>query len=162
MNTGIFAGSFDPITLGHLNIIKRMTSVFESGIILVGNNISKKYMFPTDKRIQMIEEVIKDNDIKNVKVEVLSTSLVDYIDFNKINNPFIVKGIRNVVDYTYECEMAHINREISKKNVETIFLQSNTEHMFISSSRVKELYYLNKEISSFVPKSVVKHFKREG
>jgi pantetheine-phosphate adenylyltransferase len=152
----IYAGSFDPLTLGHLDIIKRSLNIVDELIIGVGENIRKKYLFSLEDRISMIESSLLDNDNQNFKVTAFDGLLVDFAQ--KENATFIVRGIRGVTDFDYEFQMGMANQDLDEK-IETIFLLPKRDYIFISSSTVKEVAYFKKDISRYVPNSVLKAFQ---
>lgn len=149
MKTAICPGSFDPVTLGHLDVIERASELFDRVIVLVMSNSAKKSAFTVDERIELIKKCIKKS---NVEVDTYSGLLVDYAKKN--NAAAIVKGLRAVSDFDYEFQQALINKSLYPK-VETVFLAAKGENMFLSSSMVKEVCSLNGDISSYVPKEIV-------
>jgi pantetheine-phosphate adenylyltransferase len=148
MKKAIFPGSFDPITLGHLDIVNRGVTLFDEVIIAIGENSSKEYMFSLQERKQFIENTFKDNPkVKVVSYQGLTT------DFCKeIGVDFILRGLRNPVDFEFEKAIAHTNRELSK--VETVFLLTSTQTSFISSSIVREIIRFKGDYKKLVPNSV--------
>lgn len=152
----IYPGSFDPVTLGHLDIIKRSAKKFDELIIGVLRNNSKNTMFTLDERVEMIEQVLYDCD--NIKVEVFDGLLVDF--FDEVDADIVVRGLRAVSDYEYELQMAQVNKQLNS-NVETLFLVASSEYSYISSSLVKEISYYGGDISLFVPKYVEDKIKEK-
>jgi pantetheine-phosphate adenylyltransferase len=148
MKKAIFPGSFDPITLGHLDIVNRGVTLFDEVIIAIGENSSKEYMFSLQERKQFIENTFKDNPkVKVVSYQGLTT------DFCKeIGVDFILRGLRNPADFEFEKAIAHTNRELSK--VETVFLLTSTQTSFISSSIVREIIRFKGDYKKLVPNSV--------
>ena len=144
----IFPGSFDPITNGHDDILKRAIPLFDEIIIAVGVNVDKSYMFSIKKRIEFIDSVYKnENKIKIRSYEGLT------VDFCKKNNiSYILRGLRNPSDFEFEKTMAHLNNSMSQ--IETIFLLTSLENSFISSSLVREIIKNGGDYSPFVPKSI--------
>jgi len=142
-------GSFDPITYGHLDIIKRGAKVFDQVYVGVLNNSSKSPLFSVDERIQLIREVTKDID--NVKVDSFSGLLVDYARTKKANA--ILRGLRAVSDFEYEMQITSMNR-ILEEDIETFFIMTNNQYSFLSSSIVKEVAKYHGNISDLVPKVV--------
>ena len=148
MRKAIFPGSFDPFTLGHLDILKRSLPLFDEIVVGVGNNIEKKTMFPVDQRISFI----KDCFLKEQKIKVKSYDGLT-IDFCKeIGANFIVRGIRNNGDFEFEKAIARTNRKLSK--IETVFLLTSAKTSFISSSIVRDLIKNKGDYHLLVPDSV--------
>jgi pantetheine-phosphate adenylyltransferase len=139
-------GSFDPITLGHLDIIKRGAKVFDEVYVVVLNNSAKKPLFSVDERIELIQEVTKD--IPNVKVDSFQGLLVDYAKSVKANA--IIRGLRAVSDFEYEMQITSMNRVLNEE-IETFFIMTNNQYSFLSSSIVKEVAKYNGNIASLVP-----------
>lgn len=151
MTKAIYPGSFDPVTFGHLDIIKRSAKIFDEVIVGVLNNNSKTPLFSVENRVKMLEEVVKD--IPNVKVMAFEGLLVDFA--KKINAQIIVRGLRAVTDFEYELQMSQTNMVLDK-DIDTIFFTTSLEYAYLSSSTVKEAAYHGADISRFVPASVVK------
>jgi pantetheine-phosphate adenylyltransferase len=148
MNKAIFPGSFDPITLGHVDIINRGVTLFDEVIIAIGENSSKNYMFSLDERIAFIKTTFKDNP----KVSVVSYSGLT-IDFCKaIGVEFILRGLRNPADFEFEKAIAHTNRHLS--TLETVFLLTSAQTSFISSSIVREIIRYDGNYKKLVPNAV--------
>ena len=150
MKRAIFPGSFDPITLGHTDIINRALPLFNEIIIAVGINADKKYMFSMEERLNFIKESYID--IPKVKVETYSGLTIDFC--KKIDADFILRGLRNPADFEFERAIAQTNRKLSK--IETVFLLTSSDTSFISSSIVRDVLRNGGDISSLVPKSVSK------
>lgn len=153
MKCAILPGSYDPITNGHLEIIKRAASLYDKVIVLSAINASKNYMLCENSRLTLIEDAIKD--IPNASADSFSGLIVDYIASH--GNPVIVKGIRNEKDFMYEQEMALLNKDLGKRrhgiNVETVFLCSDAEFAEISSTKVRLYASTNTSFSELVPNS---------
>lgn len=148
MKKAIFPGSFDPLTLGHVDIINRAVNLFDEIIIAVGENSSKDYMFSIEQRINFIKVKFK----KNSKVRVMNYSGLT-IDFCKeIGVDFIVRGLRNPADFEFEKAIAQTNRHLSK--FETVFLLTSSQTSFISSSIVREIIKHGGDFKKLVPNSV--------
>ena len=148
MKRAVFPGSFDPITLGHLDIVERSIPLFDEIIIGVGTNSEKKYMFSLKKRIDFIEETFSNyNKISVSQYEGLT------IDFcKKIQADFIIRGLRNPADFEFEKAIAHTNRKLS--GIETVFLLTAAKTSFISSSIVREIISNQGDYTQLVPSSV--------
>lgn len=154
MKTAICPGSFDPITLGHLDIIERASKLFDKVIVLVVINPDKKPVFSAKKRADFIRR--STTHLKNVEVDLSNGLLADYLE--KIGACAIVKGLRALSDFEYEFQMALANKVLSQK-AETIFLTTKTENMYLSSSLVRQIGSLNGEIKSFVPEEIYEEVK---
>ena len=152
MKKVLYPGSFDPITKGHMNIIDQASSMFDEIIIVVMKNINKKeYFFDYEERVNIIKELYKDNP--NITVITGTGATVDIAIEN--NCCAIIRGLRSLTDYNYEVEMQQFNKEISNNKINTICFFTDKEYQFISSSLVKEVFYLNKDISRYVDKLVI-------
>ena len=152
---GIYPGSFDPITYGHLDIIHRSLSVVDELVIAVSNNKSKNHLISIDDRLNLINQSIlslPDEDLSKIKVEKFDNLLVHYVKSK--NASLIIRGLRAVSDFEYEFLMTGMNRSIDK-DIETIFLMSSEKYHFISSRFIKEIHKLGGDISKSVPKPVL-------
>ena len=150
MKRAVFPGSFDPITLGHTDIINRALPLFDEIIIAVGINTDKKYMFSLEERLTFIKESFIN--IPKIKVRSYSGLTIDFC--KKTNADFILRGLRNPADFEFEKAIAQTNRKLSK--IETVFLLTSSDTSFISSSIVRDVLRNGGDISSLVPKSVSK------
>ena len=148
MKTAIFPGSFDPITLGHKDIIEKSLNIFDSVIIGIGQNSEKKYMFSAERRKQFVEETFKS--INNIEVKIYDELTVDFCKKN--NADFIVRGLRNVSDFEFEKNIALTNRKLS--GIETVFLLTSAKNSFISSGIVRDLIKNNGDYSLFIPEGL--------
>jgi pantetheine-phosphate adenylyltransferase len=142
----VYAGSFDPPTLGHIDIIKRASAIFAELHVLVAQNNRKRYLFPVEERISLMEELCRK--VRNVKVAATSALVTDYMQEEDIK--IIVRGVRNAGDFTAETTMALWNKALYAK-AETVFLPSNPALAHISSSGIKEVIAFGGDFSSFVP-----------
>ena len=149
MRKAVFPGSFDPITNGHFDIIKRGVSLFDEVIVAIGVNAEKKYMFSLEDRKRFIEEAFKDEP--KVKVITYSGLTIDLCKKEKAN--FILRGLRNPADFEFEKAIAHTNRVMSK--IETVFLLTAARTSFISSSIVRDVLRNGGDITQLVPESVL-------
>jgi pantetheine-phosphate adenylyltransferase len=147
-------GSFDPITFGHLDIIKRASSLFDEVVVAVLVNKTKKSLFTVEERMSMIAEVTAE--YKNVTIASWSGLLVDYCEANGIQA--IVKGLRAVTDFDYELQMSQMNLQL--KGVETLFMSTAPAHSFLSSSLVKEIAAYDGDISGYVPAQLVERVNK--
>ncbi len=151
MATAVYPGSFDPITYGHLDIIRRASEVFDKVIVGVLKNQTKTPLFDFDERVDMIREVVKD--FPNVEVVSFHGLLIEFTD--RMHADVIVRGIRAVSDFEYELMMAQTNRQLNP-GIETMFFATNAKYSFLSSSTVRELAVFDGDISPFVPEYVRK------
>lgn len=145
----IVPGSFDPITYGHIDIIKRSSELFDEIIVAILVNPDKKYLFSLEERVEMIEETIKD--IPNVRVDAFSGLLVNYA--KKVGSSVIVRGLRAVSDFEYEMQLTFMNKALDE-GIETFYMMANKQYSFISSSIVKGVSGFGADLSKFVPKNV--------
>ena len=155
MKIAIYPGSFDPITSGHLNIIQRASRIFDKLIVCVMVNSSKSPMFSLEERVEMIREVV--SDLPNVEVDFSDELLANYAKRKEIN--VIVKGLRAGSDFENEFQMALINHKINP-NLDTMFLTSEHQYMYLSSSTVKELGKFDVDLSDFLPQQIIPVFKQ--
>jgi pantetheine-phosphate adenylyltransferase len=146
-------GSFDPVTNGHLDIIGRAAGIYDEVIVAVLINITKKTMFTTDERAEMLREVTKGYG--NVRVEQFHGLMVDFCVANGINA--IVKGLRAVSDFDYELQMGQMNRSLA--DVDTLFMPADPHYSFLSSSLVKEVATYGGDVSGLVPESVLRRLR---
>lgn len=146
----IYPGSFDPVTFGHLDIIRRAASLVDELIVGVLNNNAKSPLFSVEERVKMLVEVTKD--INNVKIVPFEGLLVDFA--NKMEADMVVRGLRAITDFEYELQMAQTNHKLSP-SVETIFLTTSLEYSYLSSTIVKEVAVFGGDISQFVPEIVI-------
>ena len=149
MKKAVFPGSFDPITLGHYDIIKRGILLFDEVVIAIGINAEKKYMFSLEDRKRFIEEAFKDEP----KVTVITYKGLTIDLCRQLNAQYILRGLRNPADFEFEKAIAHTNRKLSK--IETVFLLTASKTSFISSSIVRDVIRNNGDYTVLVPDSVV-------
>lgn len=147
MKNAVYAGTFDPLTLGHLDVIKRAANLVDNLVVLIANNQLKSNKFTVDERKLMIENVTKE--LPNVKIDVSSGLVVDYAAKHNISIMF--RGLRNIQDYEYEYSLSKYNANINN-NIETVLLFPSSSNHFVSSSAIKELVHHNVDISLYIPK----------
>jgi len=148
----VYPGSFDPITLGHVDIIKRGINLFDKLIILVMINPKKQGLFNIFERKVLIEKSLKEFNLLNCEVDVYQGLLVDYLRNNNLK--YIIKGIRAISDFEYEFQQYIVNSGFDNE-IETVFFMTNYAYMYLSSSLVKEIAYFKGDISKFVPTSII-------
>lgn len=155
MTIGVYAGSFDPFTNGHLDIVKRSMSFCKTLYVALGYNASKKNMFGNIERVDMVHDSISTEinflTSTNIKASYFSEMLVDYA--RKVGATVLIRGVRNTIDFEYETNLAHINKRLAPE-IDTILLPTNPEFSIVSSSMVRELIAHKVDYSPFVPKVV--------
>ncbi|MCH5274263.1 MAG: pantetheine-phosphate adenylyltransferase [Lachnospiraceae bacterium] len=151
MKRAVYPGSFDPVTFGHLDVIKRAASVFDELIVSILNNKEKKPLFSLEERVKILEKATAD--IPNVKVDSFSGLLIDYAKEKDIH--VAIRGLRAITDFEYELQIAQTNRILSKESLDTMFFTTNLEYSYLSSSSVKEIASFGGDISMCVPDFVV-------
>ena len=156
MKIAVYPGSFDPITNGHLDVIKRSAAVFDKVIVGVLDNMAKKPLFTPEERMNMAKKVVAD--IKNVEVYTFCGLLVDFME--RFDSAVIIKGLRTVADFEYEFQMALLNKSL-KPNIETFFMMTDSKYSYISSSMVKEVARLGGSIDEFVPHDIIGEIDRK-
>ena len=155
MKVAIYPGSFDPITSGHLNIIRRAANIFDKLIVCVMVNAGKNPMFSLEERVDLIRRVTKD--IPNLTVEHSNALLAEFA--REQGSCVIVKGLRAVSDFENEFQMALINKKINPE-LDTMFLTAESQYMYLSSSTVKELANYDVDLSDFLPEQIIPAFKK--
>jgi pantetheine-phosphate adenylyltransferase len=156
---GIYPGTFDPITKGHIDVIKKSLNIVNKLIIAVSNDFSKNYLFTADERVAMIKiSLFKDLKFKKNKLKILSFNTLTTSFCSKHKSTIIFRGLRAVSDFEYEFQLAGMNKQLNK-NIETVFLMSDPDKQVISSKFVKEIAKLNGKIDNFVTKSTKKAIK---
>lgn len=148
----LYAGSFDPITLGHLDIVERASNIFDEVVVGVVVNLEKKTMFSFEERMSMIKEATKH--LHNIKVDKCEGLLADYVNRNEFN--IVVRGMRGVNDFESERQMAQLHEHLYRDKVETVFLISDAKYSFISSTMAKQVISLGGDGSMLVPENVLK------
>tara|TARA_Y100000739_G_C20429037_1_gene382508 strand:- start:83 stop:577 length:495 start_codon:yes stop_codon:yes gene_type:complete len=156
---GIYPGTFDPITYGHIDVVRRSLKIVSRLIIAVSDDYKKKCLFSADERVSLIKKAIfKDLKFKSKSIKVLSFNTLTTSLCTKYKATIIFRGLRAVSDFEYEFQLAGMNRQLNK-NIETVFLMSDPNNQVISSRFVKEIAQLNGKISNFVTKSTEKEIK---
>lgn len=158
MKRAVYPGSFDPMTLGHLDIIRRAAPMFDELTVAVLNNTQKTPLFSVEERVNMLKEVTKE--IPNVKIDSFSGLLIDYA--KSLNATIVVRGLRAITDFEYELQFAQTNRKLAPK-IDTIFLFTSLEYAYLSSTTVKEVASFGGDILEFVPPAIAKEiYKKYG
>ncbi|MCR4727860.1 MAG: pantetheine-phosphate adenylyltransferase [Lachnospiraceae bacterium] len=147
MRSAIYPGTFDPMTFGHLDIIKRAANIFEHVVVSVLDNKEKTPLFSVEERVNILKEATKD--IPNVSIESFSGLLIDYCKERGIY--VVVRGLRAVTDFEYELQMSQMNRKLSNHKVDTVFFNTTLKYSYLSSSSVKQIAQFNGDLSAFVP-----------
>ncbi len=147
MKAAIYPGSFDPVTYGHLDIIKRAAEIFDELTVSVLNNKTKTPLFSVEERVKMLEEATKD--LPNVTIDSFSGLLIDYAKEKNVH--VAIRGLRAITDFEYELQIAQTNRKFSDGDLDTMFLTTSLEYAYLSSSTVKEIASFNGNISQCVP-----------
>ncbi|WP_318663502.1 pantetheine-phosphate adenylyltransferase [Treponema sp.] len=156
MSKAVFPGSFDPPTLGHLNIIERASSLFTEIDVVVAVNPEKKYLFTPEERVEMLRELTKI--YSNVKIHTWNSLIVDYAKKNGAD--VLLRGIRNATDFAYEFDLSLINHSLNNK-VDTIFIPCEQKYVTIKSSSIKELARFGGDISQMVPELVAREVQKK-
>jgi pantetheine-phosphate adenylyltransferase len=157
--TAIYPGTFDPITFGHIDVIKKSLKLFDKIVVGVSDESNKNYLFSSDERIEIVNKALfKDLKLNKKKIKVVSFGSLTTDLCNKYKSSIILRGLRAVSDFEYEFQLAGMNRKLNK-NIETIFLMSDVENQIISSRFVKEIVKLKGDIKKFTTKSTIKSLK---
>ena len=157
----IYPGTFDPITYGHIDVIKEALKIVDQVIVAISDGNNKNYLFNTDERIEIVKRALfSDLKLKQNKIKVISFNILTTTLCKKNKSSIILRGLRAVSDFEYEFQLAGMNRKLNK-NIETIFLMSDVENQIISSKFVKEIAELNGNIKKFTTKSTVKALKNK-
>ena len=154
MKVAIYPGSFDPITNGHLDILKSGAEIFDKVIIAVSYNMNKKGFLSVEERLKLIEDSVKS--LKNVEVDAFEGLTVEYAKSKNAN--ILLRGLRTSFDFEYELQLSQTNNALNK-DLKTVFLITKPEYNFISSSMVREILVNNGDISNFVPENVYRYLK---
>ena len=157
----IYPGTFDPITFGHIDVIKKSLKLFDKIVVGVSDESNKNYLFNSDERIEIVNKALfKDLKLNKQKIKVVSFGSLTTDLCKKYKSNIILRGLRAVSDFEYEFQLAGMNRKLNK-NVETIFLMSDVENQIISSRFVKEIVKLKGNINKFTTKSTIKSLKEK-
>ena len=161
MKTAIYPGTFDPITYGHIDVIKKSLKIFDKVIVATTDNINKNYYFSIDDRLSIINNsLFKDLSLNKNKVKVISFDNLTINLCQKFKAETIIRGLRAVSDFEYEFQLAGMNKKLNSK-IDTIFMMSDVENQIISSKFVKEIASLGGNIDRFVTRSTVKILKKK-
>ena len=161
MKTAIYPGTFDPITYGHIDVIKKSLKIFDRVVVGTTDNKNKSYYFSIEERLSIIKSsLFKDLKLDKNRIKVIAFDSLTITLCKKYSASIIIRGLRAVSDFEYEFQLAGMNKKLNK-NVETIFLMSDVENQIISSKFVKEISKLNGNITKFVTKSTVKMLKNK-
>mgnify|MGYP001979909255 CR=1 FL=1 len=161
MKTAIYPGTFDPMTYGHIDVIKKSLKIFDRVIIATTDNTDKNYFFSIDERVDIINHsLFKDLRFNRNKIKVISFDNLTIDLCKKYKASVIIRGLRAVSDFEYEFQLAGMNRKLNEK-IETIFLMSDVDNQVISSRLVKEIATLNGDLKKFITKSVIKEIKNK-
>ncbi len=157
MKKAVYPGTFDPVTYGHLDVIKRGSEIFDELIVSIGHNPFKTPIFTVEERMEMLSK--NTSEIQNTKVDCFEGILTDYME--KMQTNIILRGIRTVSDFEYEFQRALTNR-VLKTDIETVFIMTSQEYSFLNSSLIKEIVSLGGDISKFVPSDVEKLLRQKS
>ena len=161
MNTAIYPGTFDPITFGHIDVIKKSINIFDRVVVATTDNVNKHYHFSINERLDIIHNsLFKDLKLNKKKIKIISFDNLTIDLCKKFKANTIIRGLRAVSDFEYEFQLAGMNKKLNSK-IETMFLMSDVENQIISSKFVKEIANLGGNINRFVTKSTVKILKNK-
>ena len=160
-NIAIYPGTFDPITFGHIDVIKKGINLFDKLIVAVSEGGNKNHLFSTEERINLVKNALhKDMKVSSKKIQVIKFSSLTTTLCKKYKSNIILRGLRAVSDFEYEFQLAGMNRKLNS-NIETVFLMSDIENQIISSNFVKEIVKLNGDIKKFATKSTIRLLKKK-
>ena len=160
-NKALYPGTFDPITYGHIDVIKKGLKIVDTVIVAVSDNSNKNYLFDIDDRVNLINNALfKDLKMKKSKIKIISFNSLTTDLCKKMNSKIILRGLRAVSDFEYEFQLAGMNRGLNN-NIETVFLMSDIKNQIISSKFVKEIIELGGDVRKFTTKSTVKALKKK-
>ena len=159
--TGVYPGTFDPITFGHIDVIKKSLKIVDQVIVAISDGDNKKYLFTIEERIKIVNKALfSDLKFKKNKVKVISFNSLTTDLCKKYKSNIILRGLRAVSDFEYEFQLAGMNRKLNK-NIETIFLMSDVQNQIISSRLIKEIIELKGDIKKFTTKSTINSLKKK-
>lgn len=159
MTKAIYAGSFDPFTMGHLNILNRSAKMFDEVILAIGTNTSKRALFTPEEKVEMINEVIEESSYNNVRVILHTDGLI--VDLAKAEGAEImVRGIRSLTDMEYEMNIASMNKT-QQPDIESVFLMADEQYRFVSSSMLKEVAIFDGDVTGMVPDNIAQRMKEK-
>ena len=160
-NIAIYPGTFDPITFGHIDVIKKGVNLFDKLIVAVSEGGKKNHLFSTEERIKLVKNSLhKDMKIASKEIQVIKFSSLTTTLCQKYKSNIILRGLRAVSDFEYEFQLAGMNRKLNEK-IETVFLMSDVDNQVISSRLVKEISSFNGNLKKFITKSVIKEIKKK-
>ena len=160
-NNAIYPGTFDPITYGHIDVIKKALKIVDTVIIAISDISNKDYLFTSEERIEIVKTALfSDLKFKKKRIKVVSFRTLTTNLCKKYKSNIILRGLRAVSDFEYEFQLAGMNRKLNN-NIETIFLMSNVENQIISSKFVKEIIALGGDVNKFTTKSTIKYLKEK-
>ena len=160
-NIAIYPGTFDPITYGHIDVIKKGINLFEKLIVAVSEGGNKNHLFSTEERINLVKKSLyNDMKISKKKIQIIKFDSLTTTLCKKYNSKIILRGLRAVSDFEYEFQLAGMNRKLNE-NIETIFLMSDVDNQVISSRLVKEIALLNGDLKKFITKSVINEINKK-
>ena len=159
--TGVYPGTFDPITFGHIDVIQKSLRIVDQVIVAISDGENKKYLFTIEERIKIVNKALfSDLKFKKSKVKVISFNSLTTDLCKKYKSNIILRGLRAVSDFEYEFQLAGMNRKLNK-NIETIFLMSDVQNQIISSRLIKEIIELKGDIKNFTTKSTINSLKKK-
>lgn len=159
MTKAIYAGSFDPFTMGHLNILNRGAAMFEEVVVAIGTNTSKKSLFTPEEKLEMITKIVSESSMNNVRV-ILHTDGLTVDLAKKENANVMLRGLRSTTDMEYEMNISSMNKT-QQPEIESVFLMADEQYRFISSSLIKEIAMFDGDVSGMVPELIAERMKEK-
>lgn len=153
MRVCVYPGSFDPFTLGHLDVLKNAVTLFDKVYVAVLNNAAKHPVFSPAERVEMIDRIVSEYGFTNVETGCFDGLLVDYV--KKVQGSYIIRGLRAITDFEYEFQIDAMNRHLSEE-IRTVYFMASPEHSFLSSSNIREIAALGGNINGLVPDCTIK------